>query len=207
MTLDGTSQNAVTDLAGIPIDGDWTDSVSAYPSGNGSAGGDLVFRFNVLPGDVTQDGAVDTNYDLPKVLVGLGTTAQDAAYSIFADINADGVIDSNHDLVDYLAGLLDNILPEADSLSFASARRARTPSSPPPTASTADQETAASTLITSTNLRTASFDASKRETDSVDLMQLLDRPHSTAADALTATDGPEDAIDLIASTKHVAIVS
>ena len=48
------------------LDGDWTNpasttatSGSAYPSGNGTAGGNFNFRFNVLPGDANQDGLVN----------------------------------------------------------------------------------------------------------------------------------------------------
>ena len=42
---------------GIALDGEWVNSVTPGDSGDGSAGGDFLFRFNVLPADVDQDGA------------------------------------------------------------------------------------------------------------------------------------------------------
>ncbi len=42
---------------GIALDGEWVNGVTPGDSGDGSAGGDFLFRFNVLPGDVDQDGA------------------------------------------------------------------------------------------------------------------------------------------------------
>lgn len=47
--------DSVTDAGGLSLDGEWTDGVSTY-SGNGSAGGDLRVRFDVLPGDVNRSG-------------------------------------------------------------------------------------------------------------------------------------------------------
>lgn len=77
---------AVTSLAGSPLDGEWTDGVSTYPSGNGVAGGDFIFAFNVLPCDVNQDGVVDIQ----------DTTAianQWLSSGVTSDVNADGVVD------------------------------------------------------------------------------------------------------------------
>ena len=54
---------AVTNSAGIALDGEWTNGgsgASNYPSGNGTAGGNFDFRFNVLPCDVNQSGTVTT---------------------------------------------------------------------------------------------------------------------------------------------------
>ncbi|MHB1037418.1 MAG: Ig-like domain-containing protein [Pirellulales bacterium] len=42
-----------------------------YPSGNGTAGGDFVFRFRVLPADANQDGAVDI-FDVAKLQASFG---------------------------------------------------------------------------------------------------------------------------------------
>jgi hypothetical protein len=64
--LSATGANAVTNPAGDPLDGDWTDQVSSFPSGNGTAGGDFNFGFNVLPGDLNQDGIVNSQ-DLAAV--------------------------------------------------------------------------------------------------------------------------------------------
>ena len=51
----------MTDVAGNVLDGEWTNSTSysqlgstsSFPSGNGTAGGNFAFRFDVLPGDST----------------------------------------------------------------------------------------------------------------------------------------------------------
>ena len=49
---------AIANSLGIPLDGEWTTGASNFPSGDGSGGGGLAFRFNVLPGDVDQNGVV-----------------------------------------------------------------------------------------------------------------------------------------------------
>ncbi len=56
LDLHSTGPQAVTGSLGASLDGDWTDGVSTYPSGDGAAGGDFKFTFNVLPGDANQDG-------------------------------------------------------------------------------------------------------------------------------------------------------
>ena len=61
VALPGSGSAPVTDLAGNVLDGEWTNpssytdagTTSSLPSGNGSAGGDFAFRFDVLPGDST----------------------------------------------------------------------------------------------------------------------------------------------------------
>jgi endonuclease/exonuclease/phosphatase family metal-dependent hydrolase len=76
---------AVENLAGSPLDGEWTDSVSRYPSGNGTAGGDFNFSFNVLPGDANQDGVVN-GLDIQQL-------ASSWLQSTFAgDVNGDDVV-------------------------------------------------------------------------------------------------------------------
>lgn len=74
------------------------DSAQAYPSGDGLAGGDLDFRFNVLRGDATKDGTVNA-LDLGFIKQRLNKTAANpgtgaGAYSVFADLNADGHINA-----------------------------------------------------------------------------------------------------------------
>ena len=49
---------AVTNGLGAALDGEFTTSTTNFPSGNGTAGGDFNFRFNILPGDVDQNGVV-----------------------------------------------------------------------------------------------------------------------------------------------------
>ena len=65
LQLDGDDTNAITDHLGNRLDGDWTfpidttmTSTHDYPSGDGVAGADFRFRFDVLPGNVSQDGFV-----------------------------------------------------------------------------------------------------------------------------------------------------
>jgi len=53
------SLSGVTDADGLVLDGEWTDGASAFPSGNGTSGGDFVFHLNVLPGDTDADGVVN----------------------------------------------------------------------------------------------------------------------------------------------------
>jgi len=79
------------------LDGEWADSTHAYPSGDGTPGGDFAFGLHVLRGDANQDGQVSA-LDLGQLKARLNrnaTTNQgsgNTAYSVFADLNADGQI-------------------------------------------------------------------------------------------------------------------
>ena len=61
VALPGSGATAVKDVAGNILDGEWNNpssysqvgSTDTFPSGNGTAGGDFAFRFDVLPGDST----------------------------------------------------------------------------------------------------------------------------------------------------------
>jgi hypothetical protein len=69
-----TLDDDLVDLAGNALDGEWTNpftwfdntvpednsnaTISTFPSGNDAAGGDFVFRFMILPGDVNRDKVV-----------------------------------------------------------------------------------------------------------------------------------------------------
>ena len=82
------------------LDGEWqnANASEAYPSGDGTAGGDFDFRFNVLRGDANQDGAVNA-LDLGQLKAKLNRTATNpgtgtTGYSVFADLNADGQINA-----------------------------------------------------------------------------------------------------------------
>jgi hypothetical protein len=91
-----TGPDVVRDRLGRPIDGEWAGGADAYPSGDGNVGGDFVFAFNVLPGDVTRDGAVDAS-DVAEVRSRLsarltqGGTA--GRYAATDDVNGTGSID------------------------------------------------------------------------------------------------------------------
>ena len=85
IVLHSTGASAVKDVSGNALDGEWTNGASVYPSGNGIAGGDFDFAFNVLPGDANGDGIVN-GQDLALSSSGwlnAGPTG---------DINADGII-------------------------------------------------------------------------------------------------------------------
>ena len=60
LVLHSTGAMPVKDTNGNALDGEWTNSTSVYPSGNGTAGGDFDFAFNVLPGDANGDGIVNS---------------------------------------------------------------------------------------------------------------------------------------------------
>jgi hypothetical protein len=80
------------------LDGDWVNGADAYPSGDGTLGGDFNFRVNILRGDANQDGRVNA-LDLGLVKAKLNRTATNPGegangYSVFADVNADGSINA-----------------------------------------------------------------------------------------------------------------
>ena len=97
LDLDGGSPDGVKTAAGLFLDGDWINPVGAaaggdaFPSGDGTPGGDFAFRVNVLAGDTTGDGTVNA-LDLADVKRRLNRTPGDgatggAAYSLFADLD------------------------------------------------------------------------------------------------------------------------
>ncbi|MBI2827075.1 MAG: hypothetical protein HYX69_20585 [Planctomycetia bacterium] len=84
--LDGDSASGVRDLSGHLLDGEWTDQVSNFASGNGVAGGGFDFQFKVLPASVNGDGIVDIS-DIQAIAVHWLQAFPPA------DINADGLVD------------------------------------------------------------------------------------------------------------------
>jgi hypothetical protein len=92
LDLDANGANPVQDLDGIILDGEWTNNVSTV-SGNGTAGGDFEFNFNVLPTDVNNSGNINSyDYVYIRQLDGKSTTS--AGYIAKRDVNGDGVINS-----------------------------------------------------------------------------------------------------------------
>jgi hypothetical protein len=84
--LQSTGAAAVTSATGsTPLDGEWTNGVSSYPSGNGTSGGDFNFSFNVLPADVNQDGVVN-GLDINSI------ASHWLQHSILGDVNGDNVV-------------------------------------------------------------------------------------------------------------------
>ena len=66
LELNAAGSDPIEDALGNRLDGYWTNpattastATSQYPSGDGMPGGNFLFRFNVLPGDVNQDGYVE----------------------------------------------------------------------------------------------------------------------------------------------------
>jgi len=86
--------DAVEDAGGRSLDGEWADGLGTYPSGDGTAGGDFLFRLNVLPGDVDQNGEVRSS-DTIKVRRKSNTASGDSDYSCYHDVDGSGVIRSS----------------------------------------------------------------------------------------------------------------
>ena len=98
LALNADGSGPIRDAAGNRLDGDWTNPTSTtdagtgvYPSGDGMAGGDFDFRFNVLPGDATQDGSVGFA-DLNKVLANYHRTGMSWSRG---DVTGDGIVNSD----------------------------------------------------------------------------------------------------------------
>jgi VCBS repeat-containing protein len=104
LNLNGSTFLAIADLAGNPLDGEWSNptgdaqsSSSAYPSGDGVPGGDFRFRFNVLPCDINQNGYVQASDGLLD-RGSLGKSPGQVGYSPFKDVNGNGYIQANDGL-------------------------------------------------------------------------------------------------------------
>jgi|GEM_PF-6676255 len=93
LDLDGDGLDPVADLDGNLLDGEWTDEVSTFDSGNGTAGGDFEFRFNVLEGDAYTTGNVDY-YDYIYILYAVGLDTLDTGYNASYDLDGDGLIET-----------------------------------------------------------------------------------------------------------------
>jgi hypothetical protein len=96
--LDGDAGGLSGPGAGGVLDGEWADGQAAFPSGDGTPGGDFLFGVNVLPADVNRDGKVNAFDLLPIrtrflssiVRPGRGASAYDVRY----DLNGDGRINA-----------------------------------------------------------------------------------------------------------------
>jgi hypothetical protein len=99
--------NGVADATGNPLDGEWEDETSSFPSGNGSAGGDFQFRVDVLPASFDADDDVDA-FDLLIWQNDFGQTM-----TIEGDAEGDGDVDA-FDLLIWQAGF-GGVLPPWNS--------------------------------------------------------------------------------------------
>jgi uncharacterized delta-60 repeat protein len=96
LDLDAEAAGGVRNFEGDLLDGEWSDGGDAFPSGNGQGGGDLRFRFNVLPGDVNGSGVVlaDDFSDVKRRFFRTSAApgSGDGAYSVFADLDGNGSV-------------------------------------------------------------------------------------------------------------------
>jgi hypothetical protein len=108
LTLKGTGATAVLDGSGWALDGEWTNpnqmyqhapATSTFPSGNGAAGGDFVFRLTLLAGDHDCDGDVDdADYTALNNNFGTGTTWEQGDYDGDGDVDLTdfGLLSANY---------------------------------------------------------------------------------------------------------------
>ncbi len=83
--------DTATDVAGNALDGEWTDGVSLV-SGDGESGGNFMFRFNVLEGDVNDSASVfgdDVTLVNSQQFTFAGVTSN---FNVYADLNGSGAI-------------------------------------------------------------------------------------------------------------------
>ena len=89
--LDANGIDPIEDASNNVLDGEWVDSASTYNSGNGMAGGDFEFRFNVLPGDgYASNGVNIIDAMFGNMLRGKDVNAQ--GYNVRYDVDGDGEI-------------------------------------------------------------------------------------------------------------------
>jgi hypothetical protein len=97
LDLDGNGARPVRDFGANTLDGEWTNNSSTV-SGNGTAGGDFEFKFNVQPADVNNSGSV-TLSDQTAILTQLGKSTTDSGYNPKYDIDGSGTIDAGDTLI------------------------------------------------------------------------------------------------------------
>ncbi|MEM9352894.1 MAG: hypothetical protein AAGA92_07770 [Planctomycetota bacterium] len=93
LDLDAGGVDAVTDLSGNALDGEWTNNVTSGASGDGVAGGDFEFRFSILEGDTWSSGYVNL-FDYLYTYSRIGLVAGDPNYDPQYDVNGDAAIDN-----------------------------------------------------------------------------------------------------------------
>ena len=94
LDLDGNGARPVRDFGANTLDGEWTNNSSTV-SGNGTAGGDFEFRFNVQPADVNNSGSVTVS----DQIIQLGKSTTDSGYNPKYDIDGSGTIDAGDTLI------------------------------------------------------------------------------------------------------------
>ncbi|MEZ6063708.1 MAG: FG-GAP-like repeat-containing protein [Planctomycetaceae bacterium] len=88
-------QDTVTSVAGLPLDGDFTNNSTSLSSGGpapvGSPLNDFNFHISTNPGDSNQDGIVNIS-DAVRVFQNFLALPGGAGYSVFTDMTGDGII-------------------------------------------------------------------------------------------------------------------
>ncbi|MFO7906102.1 MAG: cohesin domain-containing protein, partial [Pirellulaceae bacterium] len=99
--------------SGLPLDGEYTDGGGQAVSGDGTAGGDFQFRFNVLPGDTTNSGNVVAG-DVSMLASAFGSFASGSGdrYSVFVDFDGSGNVVASD--VSVLASHFGQFLPSGE---------------------------------------------------------------------------------------------
>ena len=97
LDLDGNGLRPVCDYGANALDGEWTNNSSTV-SGNGTAGGDFEFKFNVQPADVTNSTSVSLS-DQTAILAHVGNSTTDSGYNPKYDIDGSGTIDAGDALI------------------------------------------------------------------------------------------------------------
>ena len=92
LDLDANGADPVRDLSGNVLDGEWTNNSSTV-SGNGTAGGDFQFNFNVLPTDVNNSGGI-TSYDYVFIRQLENKVTSSVGYVAGRDVDGSGTIDA-----------------------------------------------------------------------------------------------------------------
>ena len=79
--------SGVIDASGNSLYGEWVNDISTQ-SGNSVPGGDFAYRINVLPGDLNNDGLVDS-LDV-QLISALTFNVGAANYNMFNDVDGNG---------------------------------------------------------------------------------------------------------------------
>ncbi|HEY4233761.1 MAG TPA: RHS repeat-associated core domain-containing protein, partial [Lacipirellulaceae bacterium] len=111
LDLNGHNTAGVTDAGGSLLDGEWTNGTSTYPSGDGTAGGDFLFRVNVLPGDVDANNGINMG-DYLQTQSKLAPSTTSPNYNVRFDLDGSGAVTTSDALA--ARGLVGTILPTAN---------------------------------------------------------------------------------------------
>lgn len=124
--------SAITDLDSAHLDGEWLDAQSTA-SGDGLAGGDFLFRFNVVPGDV--DASRDVTFgEIGTLRSFVGQSVALPTYDYRMDVDGSssvtfGELASARSLVGTGISLLDDPSPPAEPLWLAASDLLAAPAS------------------------------------------------------------------------------